>query len=321
MSFADLSLIPRDVGSDPDDWSAPFHLLRDGRASNLAGALLTITGVVGGGPRALGTQMAVLEDGSYCGHLSGGCIEAAAAVEAIEAIRSGQNATFRFGLGSPFIDIQLPCGGGIDIHVEVDPDESLIHEAIAFVNRRLPFKLCLGMDSAAATLKVASMPADRSGWVGRTFERHYHPRTKVVVIGEGYELTALLNAARALKFDTSVHVTSQERMSHADALAALSKLEIDEYTAVVLVMHSREQELAVLEQVLAHDAFYIGAVGSKRTHTERLRKASALGIPDHRLTAIRGPVGLFGPTRHAAPLAISILAEIAQTRLQMDGQV
>ena len=65
-------------------------------------ALAMLVEIRGGAARALGAQIAVSADGRYCGYVSGGCVEAAIAAEALEAMRSGKDRTVMFGSGSPF---------------------------------------------------------------------------------------------------------------------------------------------------------------------------------------------------------------------------
>ena len=77
-------------------------------------ALVTLVGVDGNAPRAEGAQMAVSESGEWAGYISGGCLEAAIALEAQAAIKAGKPRLLRYGKGSPYFDIQLPCGSGLD---------------------------------------------------------------------------------------------------------------------------------------------------------------------------------------------------------------
>lgn len=83
--------------------------------SGKGAVLVTLVEIRGGAARPLGAQMVVREDGRYCGFVSGGCVEAAAAFEALEMMGSGRDREIRYGEGSPWFDIVLPCGGGITL--------------------------------------------------------------------------------------------------------------------------------------------------------------------------------------------------------------
>ena len=321
-------VVPYDTGLDPDDPASVFNLLSQGLAQGIDGALLTIVEIKDGAPRALGAQMAVLADGRYCGYVSGGCVEAAVASEAIRAIAAGRDEVLRFGTGSRFIDIALPCGGGIDVHVHVHPDAAMLHEARQLLGARAPFTIALRPGAGAATLVPGSGSRERSEWHDGAFYRHYHPLTRLVLIGEGHELVALSNLGRAAGLPVFGYVTAAaggEAIERHGAVAmpvngaTLPPLPVDPFTAVVFVLHDRFKESRLLESALGYEPFYIGALGSRRTHATRVSRLQAAGVDDHRIAKLHGPIGLYGPTRTSSALAISVLGEITQARMKLDG--
>ena len=93
-----------------------FQFLNDCLTKGETAVLVTVIAVEGSSMRGPGTHMGVAVDGSFVGSLSGGCIENAVVAEALEALQAGEARTVRFGSGSRYIDIKLPCGGGLDIH-------------------------------------------------------------------------------------------------------------------------------------------------------------------------------------------------------------
>ena len=100
--------------------------------------LVTLVGIAGSSPRALGAQMAVAADGDYRGSFSGGCIEAAIVAEALAVLDDGETRMVRFGAGSPYIDIRLPCGGGIDLLFTPRPDAAALGAILAVLDKREP---------------------------------------------------------------------------------------------------------------------------------------------------------------------------------------
>jgi xanthine dehydrogenase accessory factor len=322
------AVLPRDSGHDPDDPASVFELLSLGAAEGLEGALLTIVNIEGGAPRALGAQMAVLTDGRYCGYVSGGCVEAAVAAEAIRAIAAGKDEVLRFGTGSRFIDIRLPCGGSIDVHVHVRPDPAVLSEAQRLLAARATFAIALQPEGGVATLIPGSGTRERSEWRDAAFLRHYHPLTQLLLIGEGHELAALSNLACSAGLQVCAYVTSD---AGADGLAqrgatvtqvpgeALPQLTVDPFTAIVFVLHDRFKESRLLEAALGYEPFYIGALGSRRAHATRVERLQAAGVDEDRIARLHGPIGLYGPTRTASALAISVLAEITEARMKLDG--
>ncbi len=318
-------ILPRDTGLDPDDPASVFSLLLQGLSEGLAGALVTITDINGGAPRALGAQMAVLEDGRFCGYDSGGCVESAVASEAIRCIAAGTDETLRFGVGSPFIDIKLPCGGSIDVHVHVRPDPGLLAEAWRMLELRAPF--CVAFSSGAA-LVPGSGSRERSEWRDGVFYRHYHPLTQLVLIGEGHELVSLAQIGRAAGLPVHSFMTAE---AHRETVlragspvvpvngANLPELPVDPFTAIVFLLHDRFKESRLLESALGYDPFYIGALGSRRTHATRVDRLAAAGLGEDRIARLHGPIGLYGPTRTSSALAISVLGEITEARIKLDG--
>lgn len=323
-----LPVLPHDSGHDPDDPASVFELLSTGAARDLEGALLTIVEIQGGAPRALGAQMAVLTDGRYCGYVSGGCIEATVASEAIRAIGAGKDEVLRFGAGSRFIDIKLPCGGSIDVHVHVRPDPAVVAEARRLLDARAPFAIALRPEVGIATLVPGSGTRERSEWCDGAFFRHYHPLTRLLLIGEGHELVALSNLARSAGLPVRAYMTAE---AGAEILAgqgveivpisgaALPHLPVDPFTAIVFVLHDHFKEGRLLEAALGYEPFYIGALGSRRTHATRVARLQAAGVDESRIARLRGPIGLYGPTRTSSALAISVLGEITEARMKLDG--
>jgi len=317
----DLSRLPHDVGLDPDDPASAFELLLQGCREGLDGALLTIVKIEGGAPRSLGTHMAVLSDGRYCGYVSGGCVESAVASEAIAVMAGGRDKVLRFGRNSPFFDITLPCGGGIDVHVHVRPAIDLLEAAAANVRARRPFDIVFDID-AGIVMPVASGATPSAG-----FLRRYRPATRLLAIGQGNELAVLAQVARGAGIETTAFATGPGALAAAARVG--TKVEdvpdgnldvvIDRWTAVVFLFHEHRSEVPLLATALRSDGFYIGALGSRRTHAERVARLSAAGLAPEQIARIHAPIGMIERTREGTPLAFSILADITRERMQMDA--
>ena len=285
--------------------------------------MLTIVAIEGGAPRAVGTHMAVLADGRYCGYVSGGCVEAAVASEAIAVMARGRDTVLRFGLNSPFFDIRLPCGGGIDVHVHVAPEPQMLRAAAAKLKARQPFEMLL--DPASGTAQLAEAGAEAPAGV---FVRRYRPPTRLVLIGQGNELASMASIARAAGLETAAFAVGPGAQAAAQrvgtALAELPSaddpeaLGIDPWTAVVFLFHDHALEAQFLRAAVASRAFYIGALGSRRTHAERVARLRHAGVAPDLIDAIHAPIGLIERTREAVPLAFSVLADITSQRMRLD---
>jgi len=96
--------------------------------------------------------MAVFGDNRRVGSLSSGCIEADISVQAMTALRAGAPRMLRYGRGSPFIDIQLPCGGGLDILLLPNPDRDVLTRLEQKRGERRPCSLSISLDTGVMTL-------------------------------------------------------------------------------------------------------------------------------------------------------------------------
>jgi xanthine dehydrogenase accessory factor len=282
----------------------------------LAPCLVTLTGIEKGSSRGIGSQMAVAEDGRYAGSFSGGCIEAAVVAEALDTVRDNQAKFVRFGIDSPYIDIRLPCGGGVDLLFNPRPN----HEAIAGVVARLEARSPATLRISARGVEPAASEAAMSAWHGDAFEVHYVPALRIVAIGQGEDLSAFARLGHRFGADvtalspdqTVVDLLRDEAIDTVELVSRtnLPALRSDPWTAIVFLFHDHDWEEALLSQALRLPAFYFGAVGSRRTHQARLAMLEASGVPESLWRALRGPVGLIPATRDPATLALSILAEV-----------
>lgn len=303
--------------------TTPADILRfvqDRTKEGQASALVTLTAIEGSSPRAIGAQMAVAEDGRYAGSFSGGCIEAAVVAEAIGTLADGQARLVRFGAGSPYLDIRLPCGGGIDLLFSPHPDPHAIAEALSRHDRREVAALQLSEDGVHSGTSAGERGL--AGWDGDRFHVRYLPRLRIVAMGQGEELLALARLGAAFGADVGV-VTPDER-----ALAALEAggfetvrltartmpppIATDPWTAILSVFHDRDWEETLLPRALLLPAFYIGAIGSRRTQEIRREALRAAGVSEDLRRRLRTSVGLIPAARDPATLALSALAEIVE---------
>jgi xanthine dehydrogenase accessory factor len=154
----------------------------------------------------------------------------------------------------------------------------------------------------------------------RLFLNVYAPTARLVIIGAVHISQALAPLAQSLGYDVFVvdprtAFASPERFPDVLLFAdwpdvALPPLNVDRYTAFVAVTHDPKIDDPALLHALSRDCFYIGALGSRKTHAKRLDRLKAQGASDEALARIRAPIGLAIGAVSPSEIAVSIMAEI-----------
>jgi xanthine dehydrogenase accessory factor len=154
----------------------------------------------------------------------------------------------------------------------------------------------------------------------RLFFNVYAPTARLVIIGAVHISQALAPLAQSLGYDVFVvdprtAFASPERFPDVPLFAdwpdvALPPLNVDRYTAFVAVTHDPKIDDPALLHALARDCFYIGALGSRKTHAKRLDRLKAQGASDEALARIRAPIGLAIGAVSPSEIAVSIMAEM-----------
>ena len=245
--------------------------------------LCTIVGIEGSFSRRLGAQLAVLPDGSTVGDLADGCLESQLATDLKQC---AERRVVRYGRGSSRIDFRLPCGGGLDILLDPAPDRVACRSALEALRARCPARLALECGT-------------------HLLNRTYLPSLKLVVLGQGPELEAVNSLSSAMNIE--VVVCSRDDLALGQAAR---NVRYDAWTACLLLFHDHEWELALIEQALASEAFYIGAQGGERARFDRTLALAARGVPEEQIARLTSPVGLMPACKSPRTLALSALSEI-----------
>lgn len=248
--------------------------------------LCTITHIEGSFSRRLGAQLAVLPSGSIVGSLADGCLEQELANE---VQKGGERRVIRYGAGSPQVDFRLPCGGGLDILIDPDPDRADCKNAIEALDARREARLTLPDPSPLA-------------------QRRYVPELRLVLFGEGPELAAMAQVAAAC----GIAVEPHDRESSTLSLGTIpDDLVADRWTAIILLFHDHEWERAILQWALTTPAFLIGAQGGAPARAAREAELVSLGFAPEQVARIASPIGTVKHSREPLGLALSALADIS----------
>ena len=290
-------------------------------------ALVILTGTEGGGVRAPGAMMAVTAAGDVAGYVSGGCVDADICARAQAALHDREaSVTLRYGAGSPYFDLPLPCGGALEVMICPAPPRALLESVCEALQGRRSAGLLL---TRGGELRAAE-PA-QTGWVDAGFAMAMRPGLQLRLAGRGADLVALARlgaaAGMAVHVETpddtclqQVRAAGVSRVQRLTTPADITANKDDGHTAFVLLFHDLNWDVALLSDALAGQAFYVGAVGSARTQSRRRGELAAAGVPRERLQRLRGPVGLIASMRDASTLAVSVLGEIIaadQSRSQL----
>ena len=300
---------------------------RAGRGAVLA----TVVETWGSAPRRVGAQMVVSGDGQIEGSVSGGCVEGAVMVEALEALEEGKGRLLEFGVsdGDAFA-VGLACGG--TIRVLVEPVGAVLSETVldalvaARAGRRAVAYVC-DAETGGGLLTEAGFEdrfsMDRSGVEedGR-FVAVHNPPLRLVIVGAVHIAQSLVPMARIAGFDPILidprsAFGSQARFPGETIVEdwpdeALAAIGLDGRTALVLLTHDPKLDDPALHEALRSDVFYIGALGSKRTHAARCARLREAGFGEKDIARIHGPVGLDIGAAGPSEIAVSVLAEMVR---------
>lgn len=307
---------------------------RAGRGAVLA----TVVETWGSAPRPVGSQLAVAGDGEMAGSVSGGCVEGAVVTEAAEALADGKSRLMEFGVADETaFAVGLACGGRIRVLVEpvgTAIPEAMLAELVAARAARRSVAEVVDLATYARSLIHGATDealawryrADKSGIEGAEdgspgrFVAIHNPPLRLIVVGAVHIAQPLLTIARLAGYDCTLIDPRSAFGSAArfpgqtiledwpdEAMAALAP---DQRTAVVTLTHDPKLDDPAIRIALGSQAFYIGCLGSTRTHAKRLDRLEAAGLGAVAQARLHAPVGLDIGARSPAEIAISIMAQI-----------
>jgi xanthine dehydrogenase accessory factor len=293
-------------------------------------------------PRPIGSKLIVSEAGELAGSVSGGCVESEVVEAAREVLGGGEPRLLTFGITDDMaLSVGLPCGGEIDVWID-EPDPTLLEElaVIARDERRAVFFVDLGDGSERLVPEGDNDVADELIRAGhskvielhgkRLFADVFGPPPRLFVYGAIDTADALCAAAKAIGWRTIVadaraRFATRERLPHADEILvawpeeALEQVAPDHTTAIIVLTHDDKFDLPLLTGALATDAYYIGAIGSRRNQARRRELLLEAGVDEADLERISGPAGLDIGAHTPAETALSMLAEVMAVRVGRDG--
>jgi xanthine dehydrogenase accessory factor len=293
-------------------------------------------------PRPVGSKLIVSEQGEMAGSISGGCVENEVVEAAREVLRGADPRLVTYGISDDqALSVGLPCGGEIDVWID-EPDPELLQqlEDVARDERRAVFFVDLDDGTERLVPDGDNDVADgliREGHSKvvelhgrRLFADVFGPPSRLLVYGAVDTADALCETARSIGWHTIVadargRFATRERLPHADDILvawpedALAQVQPDHATAIVVLTHDDKFDIPMLTGALASEAFYVGALGSRRNQERRRERLLEAGLDESTVDRISGPAGLDIGAHTPAETALSMLAEILAVRAGREG--
>ncbi|MES9885912.1 MAG: XdhC/CoxI family protein [Candidatus Sedimenticola sp. 6PFRAG1] len=327
--------------TDIDTALHPIEAARDWLAEGLRVALATVIETWGSSPRPVGSHFVVNEKAAFSGSVSAGCIESFLVSEMLDVIDENRPHLLTYGVSDTQAqEARLSCGGTIQVYVEPVSDRRMLEtlcgkRPVARVLNLADGRWALSDNSGTLELTDALRTILKQGismGQSRRFTADdqdimltaYPLPRRLIIIGAVHIAQFLVPMAALAGFEATVieprpAFARSERfigfpVDSRPVANAMADLAADMNTAVVTLAHDPLLDDPALITALGSDAYYIGCLGSRSSHAQRLDRLRAQGFDQQELSRLHGPVGLDLGGRAPAEIAVSILAEIVAVR-------
>ena len=304
--------------------------LRDWRATGKRALLATVVRTWGSSPRPVGSIMALCETGAVVGSVSGGCIEddlifqftqAYSGKDSNKSIPSGPPSFIKYGITADEAHrFGLPCGGTLELLLEYDPDAAALSELIASLQSGQLMQRSVRLSDGLVSLAPSTAPAEL---VLNKIEliNTFGPEYRMLLIGAGQLTEYLATMAKFSGFAVTVCDPREEYRSAWSVPGVLMVAEMpddvviafkpDRRSCVIALTHDPKLDDLALLEALNTEAFYVGAIGSRRNNEARhQRMAEYFSVSQDALARLRGPIGIYIGSKTPPEIAVSVMAEV-----------
>jgi xanthine dehydrogenase accessory factor len=291
--------------------------------------LVTVVDTWGSAPRPAGALLAVRDDGVVSGSVSGGCVED----DLIARIKAGQTTqqagVIAYGVSQEeAARFGLPCGGTLRLVQEPLLDTTWVQDVLTRTANHELVARTLSLATGSVTVRGAQR-GEALQFDGATLTSVFGPKWRLLLIGAGQLSQAVASIAQLLDFEVLVcdpreeytatlkHNLDLHGVRHVAGMPddVVVALKPDAHTAVVALTHDSKLDDMALMEALTSEAFYVGALGSRRNQaTRKARLMEHFGLTDMQLSTLHGPVGLNLGAKTPAEIAVSIVAQIVQQK-------
>lgn len=307
-----------------------LRTLRDWRSAGKRALLATVVRTWGSSPRPVGSIMALCDTGAVVGSVSGGCIEddliyqftqAYSGKDSNKSIPSGPPTFVKYGITADEAHrFGLPCGGTLELLLEYDPDVSALGELVTELEAGHLMQRRVNLKDGAVTLNTSAAPAELV--LNRTeLINTFGPEYRMLVIGAGQLTEYLATMAQFSGFAVTVCDPREEYRSAwaVPGVAVVSSMpddvviafKPDRRSCVIALTHDPKLDDLALLEALTTEAFYVGAIGSRRNNEARhQRMAEHFSVSQEALGRLRGPIGIYIGSKTPPEIAVSVMAEV-----------
>ena len=311
-----------------------LRTLADWRLSGKRALLATVVRTWGSSPRPVGSIMALCENGAVVGSVSGGCIEddliyqytqaysqAATGTDGHKSLPSGPPSFIKYGITADEAHrFGLPCGGTLELLLEFDPDAADLKQLVAALEAGQLSQRSVRLKDGAVTVSPSSAPSELV--LSKTeLVNTFGPEYRMLLIGAGQLTEYLATMAKFSGFAVTVCDPREEYRSawSVAGVTVVSDMPDDVVTAfkpdrrscVIALTHDPKLDDLALLEALTTDAFYVGAIGSRRNNEARhQRMAEHFDVSQSALAKLRGPIGIYIGSKTPPEIAVSVMAEV-----------
>ena len=315
-----------------------LRTLRDWRAAGKRALLATVVRTWGSSPRPVGSIMALCDSGAVVGSVSGGCIEddlidqftqaysqaysgATSDLKGNKAIPSGPPGFIKYGITADEAHrFGLPCGGTLELLLEYDPDASALSELVAALEAGQLMQRSVNLKDGSVALHASASPAALA--LSKTeLINTFGPEYRMLLIGAGQLTEYLATMAQLSGFAVTVCDPREEYRSawSVPGVTVVSDMpddvviafKPDRRSCVIALTHDPKLDDLALLEALNTEAFYVGAIGSRRNNEARAQRMTEhFSVGQGALARLRGPIGIYIGSKTPPEIAVSVMAEV-----------
>ena len=310
--------------------------------SNQKVVLATVIKTWGSSPNLAGSRMIINEKGGFSGSVSGGCVENSVISESIDLIKKGdlfKKLEFKVSNNLAW-EVGLACGGEIIVYIErINLKIEILQEIIKKKISKKRFAVLTNLISGNSEIfELGKQPSKEFETSKKDIENYYKSNVngiiegtqtfiinyiipiKIIIVGAVHIAQYLVDFVKSLNFEIIIidprkYFTTEKRFKNVKILnewpnEALKKIEKNSNTALVTLTHDPKIDDPALQYALINKFFYIGALGSKKTHAIRCQRLKEAGFKDEEIESIHGPIGIKLGGKTSPEIALSIIAQI-----------